>query len=155
MGVCIKMKLETQRLTIIPVTHQLVEELSPKDYEIHGFIKSYLTDLKDDTSLLGWGVWFVIEKESGRIIGDIGFKGKPVDETVEVGYGIIPSAQDKGYATEAVKEIIDWAFSTNLVRKVIAECSDDNIASINVLEKLNLVRTGQDGEMLKWEIRHQ
>jgi [ribosomal protein S5]-alanine N-acetyltransferase len=151
-GDCIKMKLVTQRLTIIPVTHQIVEKLSPEDYEIHGFIKSYLTDLKEDTSLLGWGVWFVIEKESGRIIGDIGFKGKPVDETVEVGYGIIPSVQGKGYATEGVKEIIDWAFSTNLVRKVIAECSDDNIASIRVLEKLNMEKTGQDGEMLKWEI---
>jgi [ribosomal protein S5]-alanine N-acetyltransferase len=149
------MKLDTERLTIVPVEHHLVEKLSPEDYEIHGFIKSYLADLKADSSLLGWGVWFVMEKASEKIIGDIGFKGKPVNLTVEVGYGIIPSAQGKGYATEAVEEIIDWAFSTNLVRKVVAECLEDNIASVKVLEKLDMTRTGQDGDMLKWELIHQ
>jgi [ribosomal protein S5]-alanine N-acetyltransferase len=149
------MKLETERLTIVPVDHQLVEKLSPEDYKIHGFIKSYLTDLKADGSLLGWGVWFVIEKETGRIIGDIGFKGKPVDQTVEIGYGIIPSAQGLGYATEAVNGIIDWALSTNLVSNVVAECLDDNIASVKVLEKLGFDRTGTDEKMLKWKLRDQ
>ncbi|ANX11750.1 GNAT family N-acetyltransferase [Fictibacillus arsenicus] len=149
------MKLETERLTIVPVDHQLVEKLSPEDYEIHGFIKSYLTDLKEDESLLGWGVWFVIEKETGRIIGDTGFKGKPVDQTVEIGYGIIPSAQGRGYATEAVNGIIDRALSTNLVSNVVAECLDDNIASVKVLEKLGFERTGTDENMLKWKISHQ
>ncbi|MFE1245050.1 GNAT family N-acetyltransferase [Fictibacillus sp. NPDC058756] len=147
------MKLETERLTIVPVDHQFVEKLSPEDYEIHGFIKSYLEKLQEDESLLGWGVWFVIEKETGRIVGDIGFKGKPVEHTVEIGYGIIPSAQGKGYATEAVNEIIEWALSTNLARHVVAECLDDNIASVKVLEKLGFERTGTDGNMQKWKLR--
>jgi [ribosomal protein S5]-alanine N-acetyltransferase len=54
-----------------------------------------------------------------------------------------------------VEKIIDWAFSTNLVRKVVAECLEDNIASVKVLEKLDMTRTGQDGDMLKWELIHQ
>jgi [ribosomal protein S5]-alanine N-acetyltransferase len=149
------MKLETERLTIVPVDHQLVEKLSPEDYEIHGFIKSYLKDLKEDESLLGWGVWFVIEKETGRIIGDIGFKGKPVDQTVEIGYGIIPSAQGRGYATEGVNKIIEWALSTNLASHVVAECINDNIASVKVLEKLGFERTGTNENMLKWKLSHQ
>jgi [ribosomal protein S5]-alanine N-acetyltransferase len=149
------MKLETKRLTIVPVDHQLVEKLSPEDYEIHNFIKSYLEKLQEDKSLLGWGVWFVIEKESGRIVGDIGFKGKPVDQTVEIGYGIIPSAQGKGYATEAIKGIIDWALSTNLAFHVVAECLEDNVASIKVLEKLGFDRKGTDEKMLKWKLRDQ
>jgi [ribosomal protein S5]-alanine N-acetyltransferase len=149
------MKLETERLTIVPIDHQLVEKLSPEDYKIHGFIKSYLEKLQEDASLLGWGVWFVIEKESGRIVGDIGFKGKPVDHTVEIGYGIIPSAQGKGYATEAVNGIIEWALSTNLASHVVAECLEDNIASIKVLEKLGFDRTGTDEKMLKWKLKDQ
>ncbi|OOE12436.1 GNAT family N-acetyltransferase [Fictibacillus arsenicus] len=149
------MKLETERLTIVPVDHQLIEKLSPEDYKIHGFIKSYLEKLQKDKSLLGWGVWFVIEKESGKIVGDIGFKGKPVDHTVEIGYGIIPSAQGKGYAKEAVNEIIKWALSTNLVFKVVAECLEDNIASVKVLEKLGFDRTSTDEKMLKWKLRDQ
>lgn len=132
-----------------------MEKLSTEDYEIHGFIKSYLEKLNGDATLLGWGVWFVREKQSGRIIGDIGFKGKPVDHKVEIGYGIIPSAQGNGYATEAVNGLIEWAFSTNLVQIVIAECLEDNIASIKVLEKLNMKRTGQEVNMLKWELKFQ
>jgi [ribosomal protein S5]-alanine N-acetyltransferase len=99
------MKLDTERLTIVPVEHHLVEKLSPEDYEIHGFIKSYLADLKADSSLLGWGVWFVMEKASEKIIGDIGFKGKPVNLTVEVGYGIIPSAQGKAMLLKRWKKL--------------------------------------------------
>lgn len=149
------MKLETERLTIVPVDHQFVEKLSPEDYKIHGFIKSYLEKLQEDASLLGWGVWFVIEKETEMIVGDIGFKGKPVNHTVEIGYGIIPSEQGKGYATEAVTGIIDWALSTNLASHVVAECLEDNIASIKVLEKLGFDRTGTDEKMLKWKLRDQ
>jgi [ribosomal protein S5]-alanine N-acetyltransferase len=149
------MKLETERLTIVPVDHQLVEKLSPEDYEIHGFIKSYLQKLQEDASLLGWGVWFVIERETGRIIGDIGFKGKPVDHAVEIGYGIIPSAQGRGYATEGVNKIIEWALSTNLASHVVAECINDNIASVKVLEKLGFERTGTNENMLKWKLSHQ
>ncbi|MCM3718052.1 GNAT family N-acetyltransferase [Fictibacillus phosphorivorans] len=147
------MRLETERLTIVPVDHQLVERLSPEYYEIHGFIKSYLDKLQEDESLLGWGVWFVIEKESGRIVGDLGFKGKPVDHTVEIGYGIIPSAQGQGYATEAAHKLIEWSLSTKLVSRVIAECLEDNIASIHVLEKLGFEETGAKDKMLKWKWR--
>jgi [ribosomal protein S5]-alanine N-acetyltransferase len=149
------MKLETKRLTIVPVDHPLVAKLSPEDYEIHGFIKSYLEKLQEDESLLGWGVWFVIEKETERIVGDIGFKGKPVDQTVEIGYGIIPSAQGKGYATESVNEIVKWALSTNLASHVVAECLEDNTASVKVLEKLGFEVTGTVEKMLKWKLRDQ
>ncbi|WP_319003535.1 GNAT family N-acetyltransferase [Bacillus shivajii] len=88
------------------------------------------------------------------MIGDIGFKGKPnSSNTIEVGYGIIPSVQNKGYATEAVKEIINWAFSFSNVKKVVAECEYDNIASIKVLEKLHMTRTESVNNMLKWELK--
>jgi ribosomal-protein-alanine N-acetyltransferase len=135
------MKLETDRLTIKPCDHEWAASLSPEDYEIHYFINKYLENLYDDESLLGWGVWFVVEKETGRIVGDIGFKGKPADEMVEVGYGIIPAAQGKGYATESVHRLIEWAFESDEVQKVIAECLDDNYASVKVLEKMNMKRT--------------
>uniref|UniRef100_A0A7U3YF72 GCN5-related N-acetyltransferase n=2 Tax=Anoxybacillaceae TaxID=3120669 RepID=A0A7U3YF72_GEOS0 len=98
-------------------------------------IEMYLEQLKRDSSVKGWGVWFVILRENNQVIGDIGFKGKPNDrKTVEIGYGIIPAAQNKGFATEAVQGLIDWAFSSGQVEKVIAECLEDNVASIRVLE---------------------
>nr|WP_263323296.1 GNAT family N-acetyltransferase [Neobacillus sp. Marseille-Q6967] len=83
----------------------------------------------------------------------IGFKGKPDEgKTVEVGYGIIPSAQNKGFATEAVKGLIDWAFSTGEVEKVMAECLEDNVPSIKVLKKLGMHKKSAKNGIIYWEI---
>ena len=116
-------------------------------------INKYLEELKEDSTLLGWGVWFVINQENNTVIGDIGFKGKPNSENiVEIGYGIVPSAQGKGYATEAVQKLIDWAFSNKNINKIVAECLDENIPSIRVLEKLQMKRMGSENNMLKWQL---
>ncbi|MEH7336918.1 GNAT family N-acetyltransferase [Neobacillus drentensis] len=148
------MELQTERLKIVPCTDELLSTISTKDYKIGPHIKMFLEKLRVDSTQLGWGVWLVIKKENNTIIGDIGFKGKPNSEnTVEVGYGIIPSAQNKGYATEAVNEIINWAFKNDNVDKVVAECLHDNFSSIKVLEKLNMNQIGKVNSMLKWELK--
>ncbi|MGN8644516.1 GNAT family N-acetyltransferase [Gracilibacillus sp. HCP3S3_G5_1] len=94
-----------------------------------------------------------MEKENDIVIGDIGFKGKPNStNSVEVGYGIAASAQGQCYATEAVAEIIQWAFTFENVHQVIAECQDNNIPSIRVLEKLHFDRIGSENNLLKWRL---
>ena len=116
-------------------------------------MKGHVAELQKDHSQLGWGVWFVVEKETNTIVGDIGFKGKPSsDHTVEIGYGIIPAAQNKGYATEGVEALIEWAFRSGEVKKIIAECLQDNAPSIKVLEKLGMRHIGSEDNMLKWEL---
>ncbi|MCI1591232.1 GNAT family N-acetyltransferase [Heyndrickxia oleronia] len=148
------MELQTERLKIVPCTDELLSTISTEAYEIGPHITMFLEKLREDSTQLGWGVWLVIIKENNTIIGDIGFKGKPNSEnTVEVGYGIIPSAQNKGYATESVKEIINWAFTNDDVDRVVAECLHDNIPSIKVLEKLNMNKIGTVNDMLKWELK--
>lgn len=92
-------------------------------------------------------------QDTNEIIGDIGFKGKPDHLCkVEIGYGIVPSAQRNGYATEAVKGLIEYSFSTGKVEKVVAECLLNNVASIKVLEKVGMTPTGSDDEMIYCEI---
>ncbi|MUK90617.1 GNAT family N-acetyltransferase [Ornithinibacillus sp. L9] len=148
------MKIETHRLIIVPCTEKMVSTITKDRYDIGPHITYHLEELAKDPSLLGWGPWFVIDKKDNKIIGDIGFKGKPnSDHTVEVGYGIIPSAQGKGFATEAVEALFKWAFSFDQVDKVIAKCHVDNIPSIRVLEKLQMVRQKQEGTMLHWELQ--
>ena len=147
------MNLQTHRLNIIPCTGQLLSLYPKEEYKIGLHIVQYLEELKKDSTLSGWGVWMVIDKETNTIIGDIGFKGKPnSDQTVEVGYGMIPSAQNKGYATEAVKEIIKWAFSFENVNKVMAECLVDNISSTRVLEKLHMHKVGVIDNLSIWQL---
>ncbi|MFD1171062.1 GNAT family N-acetyltransferase [Oceanobacillus picturae] len=149
-----EMEIHTQRLRITPCTEKILQiTLRADGYEIAPHVKNYLEEYRIDPSLMGWGVWVVIEKEEEKIVGDIGFKGKPdFKKTVEVGYGIVPSAQNKGYATEAVRAIIDWALTSVNVEKILAECHVDNIASIRVLEKINMQKCKHDKEMLKWQL---
>ncbi|MDR4886008.1 GNAT family N-acetyltransferase [Fredinandcohnia sp. QZ13] len=148
------MEILTQRLKLIPCTEESISIIrTSEDYEMGPHINMYLRELKDDSTLLGWGVWFVINQENNTIIGDIGFKGKPNSENiVEIGYGIVPSTQGKGYATEAVQKLIEWAFSDKNVTKIVAECLDDNVPSIRVLEKLQMNRIGSENKMLKWQL---
>ena len=94
----------------------------------------------------------MLRKSDGLIIGDAGFKGKPdANQQVEVGYGFLESEWGKGYATEAVECLLDWAFHKKDVIKVIAETDLDNIGSIRVLEKLGMKRTQATYDMIYWE----
>ncbi|PMC40551.1 GNAT family N-acetyltransferase [Bacillus sp. UMB0899] len=141
------MEIKTKRLIIKPCTGELIEE----DEDIKPHIHHYLEELEIDQDLLGWGVWLVFSQTDEKIVGDIGFKGKPVNGIVEVGYGISPDAQNEGYATEAVEALVNWAFQTGKVNKIIAECKKTNHASIRVLEKLFMDIVEQDEHMVYWE----
>jgi len=79
-------------------------------------------------------------------VGDLCFKGLKSGGQVEIGYGLIDTYWNKGYATEAVGVIVKWALNQPGVKYVEAEAEPDNIASIRVLEKNNFVLTGEMGE---------
>lgn len=147
------MNLETQRLVVIPCTEKTVEMAIHQGYDNGPHISSYLMQLKDDPSLLYWGSWLVVLKEEGIVIGDIGFKGKPDDKkAVEIGYGFLQKYWRKGYATEAVGALIQWAFDTSKVDKITAETLRDNGGSIRVLEKLNMKKVKRTDSTIDWEI---
>src|SRR6266545_5629421 len=56
--------------------------------------------------------FFIIEKASGEIVGGAGFKGEPdPDGMVEIAYGVVPSREGRGYATEAARALIHFACS--------------------------------------------
>ncbi len=63
-------------------------------------------------------------------------------ETVGVGYVIARSHQGKGYATEALCAVIEWAFQQPSIYRVNASTDVDNIASRRVMEKAGMQREG-------------
>jgi len=109
---------------------------------------------KDPVSRVWDGI--IIHKEDQVAIGGIGFHGEP-DEAgvVEIGYNIIPEYQSRGYATEMTRRFIDWAFHLQGIRMITAECLDENLGSIRVLEKVGMSRLEPEGHMLKWELRKE
>ncbi|MEM7591658.1 MAG: GNAT family N-acetyltransferase [Cyanobacteria bacterium P01_A01_bin.83] len=91
------------------------------------------------------------------IVGMCSFKNLPtVDGKVEIGYGIIPSQQKRGFATQAVKLLLEEAFSVAEIKAIIAYTDSLNISSQRVLEKNDFSKVGskvdpEDGEVLVWQ----
>lgn len=99
-------------------------------------------------TLLGFSMFSVIEKSSGRWIGRLGpwrpagrEGGWPGDE---VGWALMASAQGQGYATEGATAAIDWAFDALGWDKVIHCIHSDNRSSIALAVRLGSakLRTG-------------
>lgn len=96
--------------------------------------------------------WRMTLKDTGETVGDLCFKGAPDDKTVEIGYGVLEGYRNRGYTTEAVRALCEWAFSRDGAYFVRAITEDGNIASERVLEKLKFMRIdgAAEGETL-WE----
>ena len=75
---------------------------------------------------------------AGEPVGDIGFNWVSVEHrTGELGFMFDPRSQGRGYATEAARAIVDWAFGAGFHR-VIGRTETRNAASARVLEKLGM-----------------
>jgi RimJ/RimL family protein N-acetyltransferase len=92
-----------------------------------------------------WAVeddWFsaaAVERASGITVGDMAFHWvSERDRTAEVGFVFDPRHQGKGFATEASRALIDWAFTTARMHRVIGRTEARNGASARVLEKLGM-----------------
>ena len=71
----------------------------------------------------------------------------------EIGYHVAKAYTGNGYATEAVKAVLEWAFSHPKVTAVEAETYPDNTASKRVLEKCGFALNGVIGEEgSRWSI---
>jgi RimJ/RimL family protein N-acetyltransferase len=106
---------------------------------------------RKDPSSAEWGR-IIVHTVDQAVIGDIGFIGRPDEEgNVEFGYSIVPEYRGKGYATEAARAIIEWAFKQPGVMRVTADCLNDNHASIRVLEKAGMRQIEPEGNLLCWE----
>jgi hypothetical protein len=96
--------------------------------------------------------WLIVIREEQAGVGLIGFKGAPDGSgSTEIGYGIDPTCQNKGYMTEAVRALVDWAFSHPVCRTVTAT-TVTNPASNRVLEKLGAQRVEATPEHRSWKI---
>lgn len=82
----------------------------------------------------GFGLWAVVLKETNEMIGQCGLTMQPWknQEVLEVGYLFQRKYWHKGYATEAAKACMDYAFQKLNADEVCSIIRDINIASQNV-----------------------
>ena len=133
--------LETERLRVREMTlndidrlYEIYEEPSITEYmeglypdkkdELE-FSKSYIENMY---GFYGYGLWMVIEKSSGRIIGRAGLSNREVDGEVypELGYVIAKECQGRGYAMEACSAILEYAKNELGATQVIALMKPEN-----------------------------
>ena len=88
-------------------------------------------------------------KSNGKFMGLFGLKiGHQKYKRAEVWYKIHSDYWKKGYATEALKAIIDFGFDALKLHRIEAGCAVENIGSIKVLEKSGMLREGRLRQIL-------
>lgn len=99
--------------------------------------------------------WLIVIQETRFGAGLIGFKGIPTGPSdVEIGYGIDPACQKRGFTTEAVRALADWAFTDERCTGIYADVSKTNPASNKVLEKAGFRRVSDTDEKTFWRLPH-
>jgi [ribosomal protein S5]-alanine N-acetyltransferase len=85
----------------------------------------------------GFGLWGMILKSSGELVGDCGLMRQEVDETaeVEIGYHVRRDLWGQGLATEAAQACRDYAFANLKVDRLISLIRPENLQSRRVAEK--------------------
>ena len=105
------------------------------------------------------GIWCVIEKSTEEKLGSVFLLPMPIEEEdtnwdlvagdelpdceIEIGYILKISAWGKGYATEAARRLLKFAFEETPLDEIVAVIDTENIASQSVLEKCGLVYEGR------------
>ncbi len=102
--------------------------------ETKGLIKSWIESYKD-----GAYNWIVEEKKTGEVIGNIAVMHvDSVTKSYELGYCYGSKYWGKGYATEALKEVIDFLFTKEDVKEITAFHVGENTASGKVMQKAGM-----------------
>jgi RimJ/RimL family protein N-acetyltransferase len=94
-----------------------------------------------DPAAPGWFQYAVEHRADGVLIGDIGVRLHDNLMQAEIGYAFAPSYQGKGYATEAVRCMLNRLFGSG-IHRVSAECDARNTASARLLARLGFRREG-------------
>ncbi|WP_251018820.1 GNAT family N-acetyltransferase [Streptomyces sp. ISL-11] len=113
-------------------------------------IASFVADRPE--ALDAYGQRQIIERESGLVVGAIGLFWPPDEGAVDFGYGVVESRRGLGYASEAARAIVEYAFSAPGVHTVRAEVELSNPASVRVQEKAGLRRRSADGSVARFGV---
>lgn len=161
--------IRTERLMLTPATEeQLMAELLspgalsqalhvevtgewPPEFYDDDAVRYTLEHLRANPDHSDWGFYYIVLPESAEraatVIGAAGFKGPPdANGEVELGYGIIPSQQRRGFATEAVRGMTKFAFEDARVRTVVGQTIPSLAGSIGVLEKAGFDFDGEGND---------
>jgi RimJ/RimL family protein N-acetyltransferase len=95
-----------------------------------------VADVQQNPGNMRWYYRLIVVRETRTIVGSISFHGAPdANGMVEIGLGIAPEQQGRGYATEALIGMWDWAALQPDVKTLRYTVSPDNVASQKIIAK--------------------
>lgn len=101
------------------------------------------------------GEWFqlgIAEQTTDRLIGDMGFcLCGPDNHHAELGFSLAREFQGQGFATEAVKEMIEVLFEQTAIERVVAMTDERNQPCIRLLQRVGMKRVSQVNSVLRGE----
>jgi len=144
---------ETERLKIREITVADV----PRLYELYrdGSITRYMEPLFPEMEkeieytkayienvykFYGYGMWVIVHKESGEVIGRVGLEYKEGYDGLELGFMLGTAYQHHGYAYEACKAVLKYGMEELGAARFFAFVNENNTASIRLCERLGFVR---------------
>ena len=143
-------KIETERLRLRNLFAQDAQRFFeykslPEVGKYQGWIPSNVKDAEDFISKYSvispesWLQLGITLKDSSELIGDCGIHFTDEDfKQIEIGFTLDPAYQGKGYATEAVKGLLDYIFNTLNAHRVYGSCDPENTASIKLMERIGM-----------------
>jgi ribosomal-protein-alanine N-acetyltransferase len=149
------LRLDTERLIIRPAEVGDAEDLhavysDPSTFEFIGSgevqsIGETIARIERKMALqgeYGFSLWSVVERASGRVVGDCGLQLLEGGPDVELGYKLGREFRGRGYATEAGRAAIAHGFDELGLDRIVAVAWPENRASWRVMEKLGMTFVG-------------
>jgi len=161
---------ETKRLILLPLTYEQLlkyvrcDNSLEKELNLNDSKRIIETDLKEaleqtilpnvadkSKDYLYCTIWTAISKAENKMVGDLCLYGEPNEKgEIEIGYGVYEEYRNRGFMTEMVQGMIEWAKTQPKVKAIIASTDKTNLASFRVLEKNGFVKSGESEELFHW-----
>lgn len=136
----------------------LPRDFLPESGADGAFLAFHHQQLRDHPEVRGWSIRAMVRRSDGAVVGNCGFHGPPrAVGRAEIGYAVLPPYRGDGFATEAARALVHWAFERG-EHTVVAGVASTNAPSLAVVRRVGFVQTGaqpaDDGdEELIFEIR--
>lgn len=164
--------IQTERLRLLPLTHDQLQQYLRADHSLEEALQVVPIDLvispelkeaieqaflpntaNPEKNYLFCTLWTIILKAESRMVADLCIVDEPNENgEIEIGYGTYEADQGKGYMTEAVGGIIQWARQQPAVKTIVAGTDKTNIASYTILQKNGFVRSGETETGFTWRL---
>lgn len=149
--------LETKNLSLRRMTPEDTEDIYQmrKDPRMIEFTDSKLDVSREETNSYlekmnrgvdegKWIIWAIEHKSSKKVIGSISIWNMDSEQkSAELGYGIIPEYQNKGFMKEALASVVEYGFEVMNLNALEAYTEEKNINSIKLLETCKFVEVNR------------